>query len=100
MAKSMRIGFKEKRQIYEHLKTILTRTEEGFYLYPPGETDSTVARLFNCTANHVAGVRKEEFGKVRAPRKASVEDRVRAIEKYLDEKDAHWCQHLLALTEL
>lgn len=91
------ISFKQKREIYEHLKGILTKTDEGFWQYPPGQTDISVAKLFNVNTSHVYGVRMEEFGKVRAPQKASLEDRVRALESYLDELDAGWRQRALRL---
>lgn len=89
--------FKLKSKIYEHLKEVGTTPEKGVYVYSEGHNDATVAKLFEVSLNVVTGVRVATFGNIRPPRKSSVEDRLRAVENYLDELAPGWRQRALAL---
>ncbi len=97
MTKPIRLSYVEKRKIDDYLRGILTKTEEGLFDYPEGQTDLTVAKHFGCNANHVASVRREAFGRRRASRKTSIEDRIRAIEAHLDDKTPGWRQQKFLL---
>lgn len=92
-----KVDFKLKTKIYEHLRTVGDKLENGFYVYHEGHSDSSVAKLFDVSVAVVSGVRATTFGKLRSARKASIEDRLRAVETYLDELAPGWRQRILAL---
>ena len=85
-------NLKVKVKIYEHLKSVGTCPEPGIYAYNDGHSDAAVAKLFEVSVNVVSGIRASSFGVIRPARKSSIEDRLRAIETYLDDHTPGWRQ--------
>lgn len=99
MARSMRLSFGQKYEINKYLEEVLVRGDDGRCTYKNDENDASVAKRFGCHTTHVAGIRLERFGRVREARKASIEDRLRSVEQFLDELNPNWRQRLLGLED-
>lgn len=92
------LNYSQRKEIDLFLGTVLKKFGEGYVEYLNGESDQSVAQRFQCTANNVQGVREAIYGRLRpvVPR-SPLEDRVAAIEGYLDDLDPTWRQKKLKL---
>lgn len=97
MSKIMRLSFPQKLEINKLLEQQLVKGDDGYYEYKDGDTDATIAQRMRCNVSHIAGLRKEMGWPLRASRTSTLEERVRRIEKYLEEVHPTWRQHLLSL---
>ena len=98
MAKNiMRLSFTQKLEINKVLEQLLVKGEDGYYDYQNGETDATMAQRFSCNVSHISGLRIERGWRLRASRTSTIEDRVRRIERYLEDVHPTWRQHVLGL---
>jgi hypothetical protein len=84
------LNYSQKREIDQFLQTVLKKMDDGTVSYINGHSDQSVAKTFACSSNNVAGIRKECFGMLHAPQKVSNDDRLRAIEAYLDWFQLDW----------
>lgn len=52
------IGFKERLELAEFLKSVIVSSEDGFSHYKEGWSDPAVAKRMKCSPGNVVGVRK------------------------------------------
>lgn len=99
------LNYLQRKAVDNYLEKVVKKGDDGFCEYISGESDDAVAKRFNCTPNNVAYIRDMVYGKIRpvgakAPVEARVqklEDRVRVLEKYLDQYKPGWRQPRLEL---
>lgn len=71
MAKNM-IAFEKRLEIYEFLKTVCKKHDDGRAEYLPGWTDAAVAKHLSVTEGNVYSLRSSQFGITRkAPSSSS-----------------------------
>lgn len=65
---AVRIGFTLKTEIYEFMKTICIKREDGFAEYQNGWSDAKVAQQCGVTTRVVHNLRNTMFGRLNNPR--------------------------------
>lgn len=81
----------KKFEIYEALKPVIVKNEDGTCSYVDGQNDASIAELMDCSPNSVATIRQDNFGKLRmsqtkAKAANNSEARIAIIEDFLARK--------------
>lgn len=83
------LNYLQRREVDNYLGTVLRKGNDGLVDYLNGESDASVAKRFNCTANNVQYIREMVYGRLRpAVAKFSAEEAVRKLEERIEVLEA------------
>lgn len=80
-----KITFEKRLQIYEFLKTVCTKLEDGHAEYATGWTDAAVAKHMGVTEGNVYYLRSTQFGPTRKPPGAGDRGEIASLQRAVED---------------